>query len=452
MSEEHQSRNDLPRRVGFFGATSIMIGIMIGSGIFQTPPGIAGQLDNTALILALWIAGGLLSLCGALTWAELATMFPRSGGVYVFLHEGLGPVVAFVFGWTYMLLTKPAAAAAIAVVFAEHVHRLLGVESSESRVALTTCATLVSLTIINTFNVRVGSGVSVVLTALKIVALLAIVGLAACVPGAPAASQPAGSLTYGNVALVAAVVSVMSSVLWTYDGWSDVGAIAGEVQAPQRTLPRVFFLGTVAVILLYVAVNGAYFHIIPLGEMRQQSTVAPLAMQRLLGAAGDTVVTLIVIVSTLGSTHGSIITGARVTFAQARDGLLFRSLGHVWRVSQTPAVSLWVQAALCCLAVLLLRSFQNMIDTFNFTMWIFYGLAGASVIILRIRRPEADRPYRCWGYPLVPLLFVASAAGITGLSIYASPATTLPWLGVLAAGVPAYYLWRWATSQPTSGR
>lgn len=427
---------DLPRSIGFLGGAAIMIGVTIGSGIFRSPTVIAQNSGSPALILLLWVAGGLLSLCGAITYAELATMYPHSGGVYVFLREGLGRMVAFVFGWTYMLLTKPFAAAGIAFIFSEYLNRLLG---TNWNVPYVTCAFLIALTVVNTFRVRIGAGVAVVFTALKVLALVAIVALGlALQKGAAANFNP----TPNPTPLWTAVTLIMLQILWTYDGWSDIGSVAGEVRDPQRTLPRVYLLGTAFVIALYVAVNAVYIWLVPLQEMATVETVAPLVMRRLAGPAADWIVTLIVVVSTAGATHASIITGARVTYAQARDGLLFRFLAHVPAATHTPVVALWTQLALSCVAVLYLQDFQALADGFVFTMWIFYGLAAVSLLILRRTRPDHPRPYRCWGYPWVPLLFILSAAAVTAQTIREKPWNeTLPWLGLLVAGAPIYYAW-----------
>jgi APA family basic amino acid/polyamine antiporter len=429
-------RRDLPRSVGVWAAAAIMVGVTVGSGIFKTPTDIARAAGSPTVILCLWVAGGLLSLCGAITYAELATMYPRSGGVFVFLYEGFGPMTAFVFGWTYMLITKPAAAAAIAVVFAEHLHPLVRATWDP---AITTCVTLFVLTYINARGTRIGSGVAVVFTAAKVAALAAIVVLGLVLArdaGANWQALPA------PLPLASSIVIVMASVLWTYDGWSDLGSIAGEVRDPQRMLPRIYLLGTLAIMALYLAVNAVYHAVVPIEEMRAAGQIAPLVMERLVGPQSGTTITLLIIISTVGATHAAIITGARVTFAQANEGLLFRVLGAVHPTHATPHVSLWTQFLLSCLAVLSLGTFAKLAGAFVFTMWIFYGLAAAAVIVLRIRRPHVPRPYRCWGYPWVPLVFIASAATMTVLAIIDSPSQTLPWVGLLLIGAPTYYLWR----------
>ena len=446
--------NELPRAIGFWGASAVMVGIIIGSGIFRSPPDIAAVLGSPVLILALWAAGGLLSLCGALTYAELAAMYPQTGGVYVFLRETYGRGMAFVFGWTYLLLSKPFAAAGIAIVFANHLNDLLDVQW-DSRV--TTSVVLTALTVVNTFGLRLGSGVAGFLTAIKVAALLLIVILGFAVMKGSLANLAAGPSPLQDgvpVPLVSALAVTLSLIMWTYDGWSDVGAIAGEVREPQRNLPRIYFAGTLAVTLLYVGVNAVYMWMVPLAEMRGQETVAPLVAGRIvtgLGLAaniGFVFVNLVVLISTLGSTHGSIITGARISFAQARDGLLFRFLGRVEPRFKTPAVSLWVQLALSLSALWYAGSFQDLAGTFVFTMWIFYGLAAASMFILRVRRPDTPRPFRCPGYPWIPGLFIGAAVAMTVLGLIESPIQNLIWVGVLLAGIPVYLVWRTLVPPP----
>lgn len=428
-----------------------MIGVMIGSGIFRTPPEIAKHLASPTLILLAWVVGGVLALAGALTFTELVTMHPQSGGVYVFLREGYGRSTAFVFGWTYMLVTKPSAAAGIAVVSAECINLLLGTKWD---IRIITSVILVLLTGLNILGVKGSTRLGVVLTAFKMAALLAIIvlGTLYALGVLPGVGGEAGDAAWPSAgtpphSLWLAIAPVMAAVMWTYDGWSDVGAIAGEVKNPSRTLPRIFVLNTIAVTALYVGVNAVYLLLVPLDQMRGMDNVAPHVLGLLLGGAGATAVTLIIILSTIGSSHASIMTGARVSFAQARDGLLFGFLGHVHPRFQTPAVALTVQLCLSLAAIWLLGSFAELAGSFVFTMWIFYGLAGLAIFILRVRRPGAERPFRCPGYPVVPALFVLSAAAMTVLAIADDPKTTGKWLGVLVVGYPVYWVWQWATSR-----
>lgn len=439
---------DLPRKVGLWGALAVMVGVVIGSGIFRTPTTIAQNLGDPYLILGLWLAAGLIALAGALTFAELAAMLPRSGGIYVFLREGFGPCPAFVFGWTYMLITKPAAAGGIAIIFAEHFNKLTGLTWNEQ---ILTCVALFFLTLINVLGVKGSTRFAIVLTGLKYFAILGVIalGLYATIRGLiDPSTLPSGSA--GGLKSIAspktlfeAIVPVMAAIMWTYDGWSDVGAIAGEVKNPEKNLPRVYLFGTLSVIGLYMLANFVYLWHIPLETMAQTKTVAPLLLEMLAGPIGATAVTVIIIASTLGSSHASVMTGARVTFAQARDGLLFRFLGQIHPKYETPAVALWVQLALSCTAVTLLKDFSSLADSFVFTMWIFYGMGAISLFVLRAKHVHHERPFRVPGYPVVPAIFILASIAMTVLSIQADPKTTLMWIGVLLAGVPVYYVWKW---------
>lgn len=474
---------DLPRTIGFLPAAGVMIGVTVGSGIYKTPAEIAQHLSTPGQIVAAWVVGGLLSLFGALTYAELAVMFPRSGGLYNFLYQGLGPRISFIFGWTYMLITKPLAAAGICVVFADYLTTLgggglhdwltahmPGASVLESLLGpswektLTVCLTLFVLTFINYLGMRLGAFVNLFLTIIKIGCLLAIVALAFALGGrgdAPPVDPVV--VPIAGVMLLTSLAPVLSAVLWTYDGWSDIGAIAGEVRDPSRNLPRIFLLGTAGLMALYVLVNLAYLRVLPVEEMRESKAVASDVMARLI-PSGAAVVTVFVLLSTLGATHASILTGARVTFAQAQDGLLFRFLGRISPRFETPGVSLWVQFSMSCLCMIFLRQFQSLADGFVFTMWIFYGLGGVAMMRLRRTLPDVPRVYRCWGYPVVPILFIASAAGMTLLQVADAiradpkPGEIAPWLlmcvyvGILAAGWPAYALWKRLTASRTHAR
>jgi basic amino acid/polyamine antiporter, APA family len=298
---------------------------------------------------------------------------------------------------------------------------------------------------VNVVTLRGSSITAIILTSLKVLALAAVVGLGvAMMKGSTAnfAGAPAPKPVW------AAFVPVLFAVLWTYDGWSDVSSISGEVIDPARRLPRILLTGLVATIVVYLAVNAVYFSLVPIGEMARADTIAPLVMERLLGPGGATVVTAMIVISTLGATHASILTGARVTFAQARDGLLFRFLGSVHPRFQTPHVSLWVQLALAVGAILYVRHFKDLSEGFIFTLWIFHGLVAVSVLVLRKRRPDLERPYKCWGYPWVPIVFILVCVVMTVVYIADNPRATLPWLGIVALGFPAYSLWKWRTGAP----
>lgn len=461
---------DLPRTVGFWGAWAIMVGIMIGGGIFGTPPDIARHLGSPMVAMVFWAGGGVLCLFGALAYAELATMFPRSGGIYVFLREAYGDGVAFIFGWMYLLVTKPAGAAGVAFLFADHLNRLMGTAPDPAHPGsvlmlasggldprLITIAALLGLTWINVRGVVLSTWLAIAFTAAKAAALAAIIVLALVIAGVIDPSK--GSAANFRpapmpISLMAAIPAVMAGVLWTYDGWNDVGAISGEVTNPQRTLPLVFVVGILSVTALYLAINAVYFWLIPLPEQRPLETIGPAVLTHLVGPTGGTIMTALIVISTLGSSHASVLANARVSFAQARDGLLFGSLGAIHPRFNTPHVSLWVGGIMGAAAAWFQGSFVALAGTFVFTMWIFYAMAAGGVIILRVRRPSLARPYRCPGYPVVPAIFVAASLFMTAVSIIqdvsreradGEPApgmNTLPWLVVLAAGWPVWLVWK----------
>jgi amino acid transporter len=483
------ARPELRRVVGFWGGIAVMIGVIIGSGIFKTPPEIAKHFGSPMVILGLWVAGGLLCLAGALTYAELAAMYPSSGGVYVFIREGYGNCAAFVFGWAYLVLVKPFGAGGIAYIFGESLGALLGITDGVPKeenfvlgaraaallgvhthahtwVQVLITLMLVGLTWVNLRNMRASTSLAAALTALKFGALAAIVILVIVRGRVDLGALKSGATSDESV--VGAIAAVIASILWTYDGWADVGAIAGEVRDPQRTLPRIYIGGMLGIIAIYVLVNAAYFMIVPLPEMRTAAaadasySVAPDVVRRLFGVgkeAAGAVVLAIIMLSTFGSTHASIMTGARVSYAQARDGLLFRVIGHVHPRWHTPDVSLISETVLSIIAVWFLGSFQALADGFVFTMWIFYAMAGAAIFVVRAKRPDAPRPFRCPGYPVVPAVFVLVSLGMTGLAIWEDRGRvdvqllgmelgewrfvhTVPWLAVLVAGAPVYWVWR----------
>lgn len=443
------ARRDLARTVGVPGALAIMMGVMVGSGIFASPPGIAAATQNSWLILGAWLVGGVVALLGALTFAELASMLPQSGGIYVFLREAYGRGLAFVFGWSYMLVVKPLAAAGIAVVFTVHVRKILGVQTPEQELfphdsKVITIAMLALLTLVNVRGVELSTRVAAVLTGLKLLALGLIAMLPLLVLGGGAGNWSGGgdAPAASGASLFAVLAPIMASVMWTYDGWSDVGAIAGEVKDPGRNLLRIYVLGTLIVTVLYLAVNASYLFLIPLGEMAKMETVAPAVLASVFGSGAGLAAAAIVVGSTFGSTHASIMTGARVSFQQSRDGLLFSFLGRVHPRFGTPSTALWTQLMLSILAVIFVGSFEALSAGYVFSMWIFYGLAGAALFVLRVRRPEMVRPFRCWGYPFVPLVFVGSAIFMTVLAVRDQPVASGQYLGLMVLGVPAYLVWQ----------
>ena len=434
----------LPRRLGLLAATGIVVGTIIGSGIFRVPAGVAAAVGTPAAVAAVWVIGGIIALCGALSLAELAAAFPRSGGVYVYLRESYGPLVAFLFGWTTLVL-GPAGAAGVALVFAEYLGTLVPLGPvGGARVVAAVVVLAVSAAAYRSVR-GVGAVVSAASVA-KVTAILALVvaalalgdgGAGALGRGAPAA----GDVRWGGtgVALVAA--------LWAYNGFQDVASVAGEVRDPGRVLPRALAAGMAIVVLVYLAANAAYLWVLPYEALRASPLVASDTMVRVVGSAGAGAVAAMVMVSTFGAVVGLTLTYPRIFYAMAHDGLLFDALGRVHPRHRTPHVAVVVFAAVALVAAWS-RSFEQLASAFVLGLWPFLALAAAGVLVLRRARPELVRPYRVPGYPVVPLLFVAGTLWVVLSALVARPGPTLAGMGLTLLGVPVYLLWRRTQGRP----
>jgi amino acid transporter len=442
MTRTHES---LPRRLGLTSAVAVVIGTTIGSGIFRSPAAIADRLPGPLPMMAVWAAGGLIALCGALTLAEVAGALPRTGGLYVFIREGWGRLPAFLFGWAELVIIRAAALGAVATTFAEYVMRMLGRDPArapyDAYVHYLAAAAIVALAVVNVVGVRWSALVLGVTSVAKYGALLFIVAIAAAI-GLPETgghftpAAPAGSFSVGAFGLA------LVSVLWAYDGWADLSFVAGEVERPRRNIPRALVGGTLAIVAIYLAANLAYLAVFPVGQVRASRLIAADVAQRLLGPGGVLFVGVTVVLSTFGTLNGSLLTAPRIFFAMADDGLMFRRLAAVHPRFQTPHVSIALCAALG-VAFVLLRTFEQLADTFVTAIVPFYALAVAAVFPLR-RRADHAPPYRVPGYPVVPALFVLATLYLLG-SALADPGSRWPTVAVLAvtlAGVPVYYVRR----------
>jgi len=430
----------LPRSLGLFSAIAVLVGSTIGSGIFRTPAVIADRVPSPGPMLAVWVLGGILALCGALTYAELAAAFPRSGGVFVYLREAFGRLPAFLFGWTELLVIRASALGAIATVFAEYLLRSLG-KSPElpefAGLVHQVAAVAIAVTAAcNYVGVRWSALLLNATTAAKYGALLLL-----CLAAFLAGHGDFAHYTTGDGSVAARLFGLsLVSVLWAYDGWADVSFVGGEVRDPQRNLPRALILGTAAVVAIYLLVNLAYLYLMPIATMRHSPLVAADAAQLLVGRLGVGLIAVVVMVSTFGTLMGSMLTGPRIFFAMADSGLFFQGLAAVHPRFRTPARSIAMTAALA-VAYVLVRRFEALADTFILAIWPFYALAAAAVFVLR-RRPDLSGPVRTFLYPVPPVLFILAALLILGNALLTSPRDPLIALGVIASGFPAYWLWR----------
>ena len=439
---EHHAAHDLRRVIGFSGGTALIVGITIGSGIFRTPPTIAGLVPNPLVIMGLWTAFGLISICGALAVAELSSLLPEAGGVYVFLREAYGDAAAFVFGWLYVLVTTPTAVAALATVFAEFLLSLLGVPARASAVEAIAIAGIISLTCANVLGARVGAAVSEATTLIKVTALAAII-VGAFLLGKGNLSH----LTAGGAVGGGGLARAMASVVWTYDGWIAVSMIAGEVVAPERLMKRIIITGMLVIVTLYVGANMAYLYMMPVGVMAlQKEAVARTVMSAIAGPAGGIAIMLAIMTSVFGALNGNLLAKPRVAYAMARDGLIFSFLGRTHRRWSTPWAALLIQGVVAIIMVLALRDFDTLTTYFVVIEWAALIFAVGSVFVLRRKLPEAARPFRTPAYPLTPLLFVIGT--VVGLSaivwgqVQVRNFSPIYGLLIAAAGFPVYHLWK----------
>ncbi|HET7322563.1 MAG TPA: amino acid permease, partial [Longimicrobiaceae bacterium] len=385
-------------------------------------------------VAILWVLGGLVALVGALTIAELAVLFPRSGGIYVFLREAYGPLPAFLFGWTELLVIRPSALGAIAMLFAEYVQAF--VPMTEMQIRLVAAAAIVLLALANIRSVEWGAAVQNASTAAKVVALTGLAVLAFLLgeasQGAFAHPMSFSPLSWGGfgVALIA--------VLWAYDGWADLTFMAGEVRDPARTLPRALLGGTSAIIVIYLLVNAAYLYVLPMAGMADRPLVAADAAARIFGAGGAAVAAGMVLLSAFGALNGSMMTGPRILFAMADDGLFFRPIAAVHPRYRTPWAAIALAAALG-VGYVSIRTFEQLADSFILGIWPFYALAVGAVFLLRRRHPELPRPYKTVGYPWTPLLFLVASLAMLGNALVEEPVSTLVGFGIILLGVPVFY-------------
>jgi APA family basic amino acid/polyamine antiporter len=437
----------LPRALGLWSAVAVLIGSTIGSGIFRTPAVVANRVDDLPLFLLAWVLGGIVAVCGALTYAELAAAYPRSGGIYVFLREGFGPLPAFLFGWAELLIIRPGAYGAISITAAAYALRVFGLDPAAPVAGLPIRgeqllgAGLITLVaVVNYQGIRKGAVLQNLSTVFKVGALALLVILGFTLGGAGTGGWSALFAQRAAVGLSPFLLA-MVSILWAYDGWADLAFVGGEVRDPQRTLPRALFIGTAAVVVLYLAANLVYVYLIPIGQMKHAELVAADAASLLVGTFGIVAVSAAVAVSTFGTLNGSMMTAPRIFFAMAEDGLFPRAIAKVDPRTGAPTGAILLAAVLGVIFVLI-RTFTQLADQFVIGIWPFYAMAVAAVFILRRTRPELERPYRTWGYPVVPLLFLGASLFLLGNYLVSEPGSFALDVGVILTGVPVYVAWR----------
>ena len=453
-----EKRPELVKGLGLAGAISVVAGTMIGTAIFIVPSRMLQLVGSPVKVMAVWVFAGALSLCGALGYAELGAALPKAGGEYVYIHRAYAPWLGFLYAWTQFVIAKSTSIAAIAtgfVLYLSYFWPELASPFWETRASFAGHAATFSLTGlqigavvmiallsgINILGVRRAGAVQTIFTASKLLVLAALIvgglvfgtGSFEHFRASSSAPLPTGWLAAVGVATI--------SALWAYDGWNNLSMVAGEVENPQRNMPRALIFGTLVVITVYVLVNIAYFYVLAPSEALGTQTIAAGAARVFMGKAGGAFVAIGVMISTFATLNGSILSGSRVPYAAALDGLFPEPMASVHPRFRTPTVSITAQAVIAG-AFALTGSYNSLYTKAIFSEFVFYALVTAGIFILRRREPGLPRPYRTWGYPFVPAIFVVVAVVLLANTMLEQRTDSLWGLGLVGSGIPVYYLWR----------
>ena len=443
----------LVKGIGLWGATLLVIGNVIGSGIFLTTGGMVAELPSTTLVLAAWVAGGLLAMAGGLTYAEMGSMYPRSGGLYVYLSEAYGPACGFLFGWACFLVILTGSVATVAIGFAEYFSYFfpaLGTANvlvtlpmpwgdwSISAGQLVAAASIAIITAINYVGVNSGNAVNGILTVAKMGALVVLPILALVYMRAEPVFTPVVPPDAARPLVSFGVI--MIAVMWTYEGWYYVAFAAGEIKDAARNVPRSLIYGTLALTAIYVVVNLGYFYTLSLAEMTGVTRIAEKAATVLVGSIGAALVAGSVVVSTFGCNVAAIISSSRTAFAMAADGRFFPAAAKVHPVYRTPHVAILITSTWSAFLTLT-GGYETLFTYVTFASVLFGTLGGAAIFVLRAKRPEVPRPYRALGYPVIPALYVLGSLALVVNTLLERPGASIAGLGLVALGLPFYFHW-----------
>jgi APA family basic amino acid/polyamine antiporter len=450
MPEPVTSSPELSRDLGVSHASAVVVGTIIGSGIFLVPAEMMQAVGSAKLVYLAWIVGGLLSFAGALTYAELGAMKPQAGGEYVYVRDGYGALAGFLYAWTWFVIAKPASIATVVTglvrilgtfpVFSFFSVNVINVPLAVTWGQMFAIAAAVLISLLNYVGVKKAGEFQLVFTLLKVAIILGIVVM--CFSGIGNAAGRGWSNFAGTFAGakggVAGFMAALVAALWAYDGWNDLNMVAGEVKRPERNIPIALIAGVATVGVLYVLVNAGVQYVLPAGAIAASPRPASDAVALVMGRMGASVVSAGMAVSMLVTLNGTIMSGARVPFAVARDGYFFRALAEVHPRFHTPSVAIFVQAVLSIVLLLLGANFRQLFSLAIFAEWLFYMIAGSTIFVFRWRNPQAVRPYRMWGYPFVPALFVAVAAALLCYTFWGERPNSWYGLLIILAGIPVF--------------
>src|SRR5271165_3304667 len=444
------SRPELSRDLGVSHASAVVVGTIIGSGIFLVPAEMMQAVGSARLVYLAWVVGGLLSFFGALTYAELGAMKPQAGGEYVYVRDGYGPMAGFLYAWTWFVIAKPASIATVVTglvrilgtfpIFSFFSVNVIRAPFAVNWGQMFAIAAAILISFLNYLGVKKAGEFQLVFTLLKVAIILGIVVV--CFSGMGDATGRGWSNFAGTFAGakggVAGFMAALVAALWAYDGWNDLNMVAGEVKRPERNIPIALIAGVATVGLLYVLVNAAVQYVLPASAIAASPRPASDAVALVMGRMGASIVSAGMALSMLVTLNGTIMSGARVPFAVARDGYFFRALAEVHPRFHTPSVAIVVQAVLSILLLLLGANFRQLFSLAIFAEWLFYMIAGSTIFIFRQRDPQAARPYRMWGYPVVPALFVTVAAALLGYTFKNDWPNSGYGVLVILAGIPVF--------------
>ena len=443
-TQDETKSSELIPSLGFFTTLTIVVGAVIGSGIFKKPASMADQLGSPELLILLWVAAGLLTLFGALTNAEIASMITATGGQYVFFEKMYGRLMAFLYGWAIFAVIQTGSIASITWVFAEysqffdafkfpvifteaqikanvfHIPFIGNIYPlADFGVKIITCITIIFLSTVNYFGVIFGGRVSSFFSIAKVAAILILVAFGFAWGGGSIDNftAQASSYSYQNAGLLAGITAALAGAFWSYDGWNNITYIAGEVKQAQINIPRALFIGTIIIISVYVIINLAFLYVLPVEEMSKSTIVAADVAQKAMGGLGAAFVSAAVMISTFGTSNGTIMVSARVYYAMARNKMFFSGIGKTHARFKTPANALWLQMGWTCVLVFS-GHFDTLTDMLIFVSWIFYVAGAMGVFVLRKKMPDVERPYKVIGYPYIPAIFVIFATAFVIMTLF----------------------------------
>jgi len=441
------SRPELARDLGLSHAGAIVVGTIIGSGIFLVPTEMMQAVGSARLVYLAWVVGGLLSFFGALTYAELGSMKPQAGGEYVYVRDAYGPLAGFLYSWTWFLIAKPASIATVTTglvrilgtfsVFSFFPHPFIAYPFTVSYGQVVAIAAAILVSWLNYIGVRRAGDFQFVFTLLKVAIILGIVAVGFSYSGGSWANFATEFV--GAKGGIGGFFAALVAALWAYDGWNDLTMVAGEIRNPQRNIPLSLIWGVATVGALYILVNAAVQYVLPASAVAATERPASDAVALVLGHAGASLVAAGMAISMLVTLNGTIMSGARVPFATARDGYFFKAIAEVHPRYRTPAVSIVVQCALAVILLLVGGSFRQFFSLAIFAEWLFYMIAGSTLFVFRRRDPNAERPYRVWGYPIVPAVFVLVSAALLYYTFTDNLKSSAWGCVAILAGIPVFY-------------